>query len=340
MARKSRKGNRSSTTTQHRSAVPARTPAIASDSAPETTVPVEVDAEVVVSNVTTPSPELDANTRLLQQITAQIAELHRIVATEKSVAAETKLDQVSGNQSASSEPIEMMRLEVEELANHLRTVEDENDELRQQNSDLAAQLAASSVRSTLSNPQSSTSDALTWDERKALILQQMEAETFDADVFVDELQTERNSEAESPTDFVESLMNQLRKSESDLKKRDTEIGELRCLLEQPCEIRGPGEVVGAAAIAQMVDADELVLLERERLQQLQAEWEDKFRRSEIDASLERAKLSRERQELANKTLRLEEQIEHLQREARQTEESGSSSSRRWMVKLGLTESTP
>ncbi|MGB7326273.1 MAG: hypothetical protein WBD31_15470 [Rubripirellula sp.] len=340
MARKSRKGNRSSTTLQKGAAVPACTPAIASESASET-VSVEQTTEVVAPGVATPLPEIDPNTQLLEQITAQIAELHRIVACEKSAATpQTQSDDLGSDPSTSSDQIEMMRLEVDELAIHLRTVENENDELRQQNSDLAAQLAASNVRSTLSNPQSSTSDALTWDERKALILQQMEAETFDAQVFVDELQSERESEAESPAEFVESLVSQLRKCESDLKKRDDEIGELRCLLEQPCEIRGPGEVVGAAAIAQMIDADELVLLERQRLQQLQAEWEDKFRRSEIDASLERAKLSRERQELANKTLRLEEQIEHLQREARQTEESGSSSSRRWMVKLGLTDDTP
>ena len=49
----------------------------------------------------------------------------------------------------------------------------------------------------------------------------------------------------------------------------------------------------------MIDENELVVQERERLQMLQVEWEEKFREGEIQASLERAKLSRERQELAN-----------------------------------------
>ena len=59
--------------------------------------------------------------------------------------------------------------------------------------------------------------------------------------------------------------------------------------------------------------------------------------SEIEASLERAKLSRERQELAKKQAELEEQLEHLRREARHKDEGGSSSSRRWLVKLGLSD---
>ena len=95
--------------------------------------------------------------------------------------------------------------------------------------------------------------------------------------------------------------------------------------------------IGAAAIAEMIDSDELVQQERERLQLLQAEWEEKFRQGEIEASLERAKLSRERQELAKKQAELEEQLEHARRESRHANENGSASKRRWLVKLGLSD---
>jgi hypothetical protein len=74
-----------------------------------------------------------------------------------------------------------------------------------------------------------------------------------------------------------------------------------------------------------------------KLQQLQVEWEEKFRQGEIEASLERAKLSRERQEISAKKQELELQLEQLQREHRQANAAGGSGSRRWLVKLGLAE---
>ena len=77
----------------------------------------------------------------------------------------------------------------------------------------------------------------------------------------------------------------------------------------------------------------------ERLQQLQDEWEDKFRQTEIEASLERAKLSRERQELANKMSEIEEQLSHAKREARHHATNEEGPSRRWLAKLGLADGT-
>jgi hypothetical protein len=87
----------------------------------------------------------------------------------------------------------------------------------------------------------------------------------------------------------------------------------------------------------MLDADELIAHERGKLQQLQVEWEEKFREGEIEASLERAKLSRERQEVFATKQELELQIEQLQREYRQANAAGGRSSRRWLAKLGLAE---
>ncbi len=317
MARKSQKGNQSQAVIPPGSSVAACT-----DS----------------TSGSTPLDNVDSQTRLLNQITDQIAELHRMVEAQHRVRPR------SDDEPSVGDDAQTLRLRLDEVVEHLRSSQQQNevlrqqsDELQQQNEDLAAQLATSNVRNTVSSPQSSTSDALSWDDRKALILAQLEAETFDADAFVENLQSERDMQCESPIEFVDSLLRQLSGQKSELARKDEEIGELRCLLEQPCETRGSGVVVGAAVIAQLIDADELVLQERDRLQRLQSEWEDRFRRSEIDASLERAKLSRERQALANKTVELEEQIEHLRREARQNEKMGGEPTRRWLVKLGLHE---
>ena len=78
--------------------------------------------------------------------------------------------------------------------------------------------------------------------------------------------------------------------------------------------------------------------ERERLQQMQEEWEEKFRQAEIEASLERAKLSRERQEVASKMADLEEQLAHAKRDSRHSASDDDGTSRRWLAKLGLADS--
>ena len=230
-----------------------------------------------------------------------------------------------------------VRRELDELAGSLRQMQAENEELRQQNAELAAKLAASGVRRTVTNTESNTGagDALSWEQRKQLILEQMERDSFDAEAFVQDLQGQSGADVETPEAFFDRLKTDLDRSQAEVAKREAEIGELRCLLQQQSETRESGVAIGAAAIAEMVDADELVQQERQRLQQLQAEWEEKFRQNEIEASLERAKLSRERQALAKKAADLEEQIEHIRRESRLTDENGSASSRRWLVKLGL-----
>ena len=58
--------------------------------------------------------------------------------------------------------------------------------------------------------------------------------------------------------------------------------------------------IGAAAVAQLLDTDELVRQERESLKQLQDGLREQLRKAEVDISLERAKLARERAELDEK----------------------------------------
>lgn len=299
---------------------------------------------------------------LLKRMADQVAELHRMIADSQSThgaPANALPPGQSGSGPADEALLDELRGEVDELASMLRNADAENEDLRQQNNDLAARLASTNLRSAVSSPQSSVNDALTWDQRKALILKQMERDDFDANGFIGELSpgrqlnrgtdddaadrcdngTDGDAAIESPIEFVQSLQRELTQRDQDLRHRDDEIAELKMLLQQRQESQNGGFAFGAAAIAELVDSDELVMQERQRLQALQDEWEEKFRRSEIEASLERAKLARERQQLANKTAELDEQLEHIRREARQTEEVGKSTSRRWLTKLGLNDAS-
>ncbi|NND96353.1 MAG: hypothetical protein HKN47_03365, partial [Pirellulaceae bacterium] len=141
-----------------------------------------------------------------------------------------------------------------------------------------------------------------------------------------------------PVAYVHQLNAELDRRLDEVQRRESEVKELQALLQQQSETRDcSGVAIGAAAIAELVEGDELIREEREKLQSLQAQWEERFRESEITASLERAKLSRERRELALKNAELEEQLVHFRRESEETRALGGGTSRRWMAKLGLTD---
>ena len=116
---------------------------------------------------------------------------------------------------------------------------------------------------------------------------------------------------------------------------DGEVQPLRLLLEEGAGPGRAGVVHREVHHDALVDADELVQQERERLQLLQAEWEEKFREGEIEASLERAKLSRERQSLAKRQAELDDELEQLRQELRHDQDRKVSG--RWRNKLGLAE---
>ena len=141
-----------------------------------------------------------------------------------------------------------------------------------------------------------------------------------------------------PIEYVTSLNSELDRRLEEVQRREEEVKELQTLLHQQSETRDEsGVAIGAAAIAEMVDSDELIREERAKLKQMQTDWEERFREGEITASLERAKLSRERRELAQRNAELEEQLVHFRRESDQSRKAGVSGSRRWLAKLGLSD---
>lgn len=292
---------------------------------------------------------VESNTLLLQQMLEQLTSVQQAIASDRTSAdPDGAIETPSGFDSVQtqdsdtlSEECKELESEVERLRDRVFELEYQLEEVESQNSDLASQVASTNVREAVSSSGSDASEALSWEDRKQLILEQLEEETFDADEFVANLSCESIDQqalaSEGPYEFVERLMAEQKRLNAELSAREQEVHELRCLLDDQSGTREGGVAIGAAAIAGLIDADELVDQERERLQLLQAEWEEKFRQGEIQASLERAKLSRERLELAKTKADLEEQLEHLRRQSRHEVESGSGTSRKWLAKLGLQE---
>lgn len=254
----------------------------------------------------------------------------------------------SGNGGSSIEDIEELRAQLADAAAHAASLQSQCDELSVQNEDLASQIASVQIQDSVGGRSvhaDASNDLLSWDQRKELIYQQLEEDDFDAEDFLATIRTtdpdQVDTKSDEPAAIVHELFDRLTTLQSDVDRRDSEIDELRLLLEQKQDLAANGfggdndEVaVGAAAIAQMLDQDELVQQERERLQSMQKDWEEKFRQLEISTSLERAKLSRERQHLATKNEELEEQLEHLRRETRNADPK-TGKKRRWLAELGL-----
>ncbi len=216
--------------------------------------------------------------------------------------------------------------EIENLEQKLYDQQLELLDLRAQNSDLASQVAKYQMTATSTAPHVSfNQESLSWEERKQLIMQQLDADAAIEDGTTDETNLLKHLE-------VEDI---LIATQKEIDRRDREIAELQSIIEQQSSARD-GVAIGAAAIAQMLDADDLVNQERQKLKEIQREWEDKLRQAEIDLSMERAKLARERSQL-------ETELEQARKSATSAvveiegQTKAQARTRKWLEHLGLKE---
>jgi len=153
--------------------------------------------------------------------------------------------------------------------------------------------------------------------------------------------------AEMDSDFDESneaqkadkltVENAIKITDDVVADKDREITELRQMLDS--QAKQVGDVaVGAAAVAQMLDTDELVKQEREALKRLQDQLRDQLRQAELDISVERARLARERTELDEKLRSIEAEKANMPASGGAGGDVSKTSNRRkWLTRLGLGE---
>jgi chromosome segregation ATPase len=213
----------------------------------------------------------------------------------------------------------------EELRDRLDRATCEIVDLRTQNEDLAEQVARLQAGGGASGPIANLGqEGMSWEERKRLLLQQLDAEQEDG-----------TPQAQAKRLEINDI---LRTTEAELARRDREIAELRSLVQQQSDAR-QGMAVGAAAVAQLIESDELVQQEREKLRAIQKTWDEKLRQAEIDLSMERAKLARERLQLEEQKHKLEEALQsaHAAAEADGLGKPADVKGRKWLSRLGLKE---
>ncbi len=211
-----------------------------------------------------------------------------------------------------------LRAQIEILRTQLLESRHETIELRIQNSDLSEQADRSNSN-------------MTWEQRKEALIKQLES---DANV-----DPEIRAQSSQIAAIVESSQREIDERDRAIKDRDDEIEELKMLLTRQSSVTN-GMAVGAAAVAHILDADDLLQTEREKLRLLQREWEEKLRIAEIEISLERARISRERLEFESFVHskpahqgNSQDNEEHCQR----SEQEPLGKPRRWLRRLGLRD---
>lgn len=203
-------------------------------------------------------------------------------------------------------------------------VEDVRD-LKRRNAELESKLANARSGGGVA-PEPANGGKLDWEAQKRKLLEALEA---DAD-------EEHDEDREQERLTIEGT---IRITDAVVAEKDREIAELKQMLEEQSSSLG-GVAVGAAAIAGILDENELIQQERENLRQLQAEWQEKLRKAEIDLSVERAKIARDRAELDERLLALQDRNADPDPPAvpGDSKAGGSKPGRgRWLSRLGLKD---
>ncbi len=208
-----------------------------------------------------------------------------------------------------------VRIQIEQLRSQLLDARHEAVELRMQSNDLGSRLAK---YQGVSNGQKS--ESLTWEQRKEALLQQLEAETH----------------AETPCDprKVLEIERVLEQTSNEIDRRDREIADLKALLEQQ-SFAHDGMAIGVAAVAEIIESDAMIVSERLRLKELREDWEQKQRQAEIEMSMERAKLARERLDLQEKTRTYDDN--NISQTDEEKKNSKAASRGKWLARLGLRD---
>ncbi len=209
--------------------------------------------------------------------------------------------------------------ELERLQRRLEMALQEIRELKHQNEELTS-------RPSQPAPQHRTPDvdmkSFDWESQKQRLLQQLETD-FDA----------RQPEQAKDKLRIEDV---IRNTDRIVAEKDRELDELRQLLAtQSAGVEA--NTTDMAARDQLLDADATVTVERDRLNQLQDEWREKLRKSEVEISIERAKLARERLQMEERLRSLQDQSANADDEAKRTDDpkSGNPPRGRWLTRLGL-----
>ena len=193
--------------------------------------------------------------------------------------------------------------------------------LKQENESLKTQLD-SQPESTPAPP--ADGGALDWQAQKERLLQELAAEDG---VPITPQRKEERATIEGTISITDRVV----------AEKERELDELRRQLSAQPVSTGPSEVdltaireeAMRAAHEELFNKDEVIQAERARLADLEQEWKEKLRKAELEISVQRAEIAREKAKLEEKMSFMEAQ--------KSDEASPDKPRRRWLSALGIKD---
>ncbi len=220
----------------------------------------------------------------------------------------TRLDELSLQAAHPSEPAD-----VADLRERFEMAVDEVRELKNVNQELEQKLA--------DRPKASSAPVAgeDWETQKRRMLALLDEEG--------EFQDEERSQERA------SIAGTIQITDGVIQEKDQQIAELNEKIEQLTNQVGTSSPSATDEAAEAIlDVNELIRAERERLAQLEADWEEKLRSAELELSVERAKITRAQAEITKQ----QQAIEAFQEiEASHQGGGKEEGKRKWFNKLGL-----
>jgi hypothetical protein len=185
-----------------------------------------------------------------------------------------------------------------------------------------ANLAPRSASGPAARP--ATEGGLNWEAEKRRILAALETED----------QGQDSNAAAARRAKIQQIV---RTTDQALAEKDHEIEQIKHVLrEQSNNLQGVA--VGAAALDAVLDQDPLIREQRANLQQLEEHWQEMLRKAEIELSLERARLARERVAIEEKIRAHETQLAAQANLPAGVSAAAAKPVRgRWLARLGLKD---
>jgi hypothetical protein len=264
-----------------------------------------------------------------EQLTADLHQAHAQADAARTEAETLRGQLVQAQESATAgddHDDEDRREELAQLQRRFELAVEDVRDLKRRNAELEARLTEARSAGGGSAPgRDHPPDRLDWEAQKRRLLAALEAD-------------DRGDDEEAAQERM-TIEGTIRITDEVVIQKDRELAELRQLLDEQSANIG-SVAIGAAAVAELFDHDELIQQERKRLDELRQEWEEKLRKAEIDMSVERAKISRDRASLEERL----QALESAQARAAADAPSASGNSRtkdsgrgRWLQRLGLKD---
>jgi chromosome segregation ATPase len=192
-------------------------------------------------------------------------------------------------------------------------------ELKTKNAELEAKLAAGGQRPAVA----AAGDGMDWESQKQRLLASL------ADATDDE-------ENPLPQKDRLTIENTIEMTDAVVAEKDREIEQLKAQLSTTAA----SEPDRAAQerdekINELINSDEVIAEHRKRIEKIEREMEEKLRAAELELSVERAKMAREKVELEELRNDLESQRQSLPASGTGTS-AAAAPRRRWLSKLGLS----